>query len=221
VITATAKSDGSTHATATVLVTDWFLAENGATKGVQIVTSKGTLVSTISTVACGWSSFAPDHLSYACLNANYSGFGIYTITVTSTNGTVSVGATGTGSIEFVSNFNDVVDPAYSPDGTQIVFVGEINAAQGVYTVGVNPKTVEKELVNEPLANKREFLSRSRTSQQMEPKSFPERGHGQWGLRTTNLENERYRRERSAGCDFLTERRFLPDARRSVPDVRDS
>ena len=151
VITATAKSDGSTHATATVLVTDWFLAENGATKGVQIVTSKGTLVSTISTVACGWSSFAPDHLSYACLNANYSGFGIYTITVTSTNGTVSVGATGTGSIEFVSNFNDVVDPAYSPDGTQIVFVGEINAAQGVYTVAANGKTAEKQLSNEPLA----------------------------------------------------------------------
>ena len=150
-ITATAKGDGSTHATATVLVTDWFLAQNGAIRGIQIMTSKGTLVSTIPTVACGLPSFAPDHLSYACLNANYSGFGIYRITVTSTNGTVSVGATGNGNFNFTSNFTDVVDPAYSPDGTQIVFMGEINAAQGVYTAPVNGGATEKQLSSESLA----------------------------------------------------------------------
>ena len=157
-ITATAKGDGSTHATATVLVTDWFLAQNGAIRGIQIMTSKGTLVSTIPTVACGLPSFAPDHLSYACLNANYSGFGIYRITVTSTNGTVSVGATGIGNINFTSNFTDVVDPAYSPDGMQIVFMGEINAAQGVYTMPVNGGATEKQLSTEPLANKAGILT---------------------------------------------------------------
>jgi hypothetical protein len=158
VITATAKSDGSTHATATVLVTNWFLAQTGGTKGIQIMTSKGALVSTIPAVACGLPSFSPDHLSYACLNANYSGFGIYTLTVTSLNGTMSVGATETGNIGFASNFTDVVGPAYSPDGTQIVFMGEINAAQGVYTVAVNGKTTEKQLSNEPLANKAGILT---------------------------------------------------------------
>jgi hypothetical protein len=151
VITATAKSDGTTSASATVLVTDWFLAGLSGVKGVQIMTSKGTLVSAIPAIVGYWAFFAPDHLSFGVLSADYSSFAIYALTITSTNGNVSVGATKTGTITIASDFNGVADPAYSPDGSQITFVGTINTTQAVYTVPVNGSTAEKQLFTETVS----------------------------------------------------------------------
>jgi Tol biopolymer transport system component len=157
VITATAKSDGTTSASATVFVTDWFLASLSGVKGLQVMTSKGSLVSTIPAIV-GWAFFAPDHLSFAVGGMDYDSFAIYTLTVTSTNGTLSVGATETQSFGLYSNFDGVFTPAYSPDGKQIAFVGTINAAQGVYTVAANGVTGVKQLSTEPLATSAGILT---------------------------------------------------------------
>jgi hypothetical protein len=146
-VTATA-SDGKTSASTTVLVTDWFLAENG--QGTQIMTSTGTVVQSFRSLAYSAEAFAPDHLSFVGLRNDFSGFDVYAVTVTSTNGTVSVGVGPPGKIALVSGFDDVATPSYSTDGTMLVFVGSIYStkSQGVYTIAVNGETAEKQLSTE-------------------------------------------------------------------------
>jgi hypothetical protein len=154
VITATA-SDGTTKASATVLVTDWFLAENG--QGTQIMTSMGAVVQSFSSLKYSAEAFAPDHLSFVGVNLdNLEGFDVYEITVTSTNGTISIGTTKTGTITFASEFTDVETPSYSHDGKYLVFVGVTNPSpgvvgQGVYKMTSDGKTAEQELSTEPPA----------------------------------------------------------------------
>lgn len=146
-VTATA-SDGRTSNSATVLVTDWFLAENG--QGTQIMTSTGAVVQSFSSLKYSAEAFAPDHLSFVGVNLdNFNGFDVYTITVTSTNGTVTIGATKTATIAFAtSGFTSVATPAYSHNGKYLVFVGHVGTSQAYYKVAVDGKTAEQLLSTE-------------------------------------------------------------------------
>ncbi len=148
-VTATA-SDGKTSASATVLVTDWFLAENG--QGTQIMTSAGAVVQSFHSLAYDAEAFAPDHLSFVGVNLDkFNGFDVYAITVASTNGTVTIGVMKTRVISFTSEFTAVVTPAYSPDGTQIVFVGLTNDSRsmGTYVIAANGMSAEQDLYPDP------------------------------------------------------------------------
>jgi TolB protein len=116
------------------------------------MTSTGTVVQNFSSLKYSTEAFAPDHLSFVGENLNnFNGFDVYAITVTSTNGTITIGASKTGTIVFASGFTQVVSPAYSPDGTQIVFVGLTNDSRsmGTYVIAANGKSAEKDLYPEP------------------------------------------------------------------------
>lgn len=147
-VTAT-SSDGTAKASANVLVTDWFLAEGNGIVGVHLVTSRGKVVSTIQMdsngklVECGASALTRDHLNFACLKEDNTGFIVYALPVSETGGTVTLGATQTGAIKLVIDYGAIANPWYSPDGKFIVYGGGLSSdTQGVYVVASNGKTVE-------------------------------------------------------------------------------